>query len=102
VNRSLRPFKVEHGLFCRLVIAPKPADRANPAGLHNKRMEAACRALRALSLTSDLPEVTGVAQRMARLWTMARALPNLPPPFQFTEADAVRMAMDAHATREAA
>lgn len=102
MTRPLRSFKVEHGLFCRLAIAPRPSDRADVTGLHAKRMEAARRALLALSLTSDLPEVTAVARRMARLWTMARALPNPPPLFLFTEADAVRMALDAHAAREAA
>lgn len=97
----LGSFRAEHSRFCRLVIAPKPDDRADLDRLHALRMRAAFRALLAMSRRADLPDVIAVARRMSRVWTMARRLPNLPPPFQFSEADAVRMAQAAYAAREA-
>lgn len=97
--RPLQSFKIEHGLFCRLVIAPYPAICEDRELLHEKRMDAAARALRALARKAELDEVIEVARRMARLQRMTRGLPNPPPSFVFGEADAVRMAHEAFALR---
>lgn len=93
----LRSFKVEHGMFCRLVIAPKDSCRLNPKHLHALRMRAAWRAIRAAIKQYGSEETFLIARRMAGTWKMASSLPNRPPAFDFDEADAVSMVLDAKA-----
>jgi len=92
-----RSFKVEHGMFCRLVIAPKDSCRMNPKHLHALRMRAAWRAIRAAIKQYGSDEALMLARRMAGTWKMARSLPNQPPAFDFDETDAVSMVLDAKA-----
>ena len=93
----LRSFKIEHGLFCRLVIAPKHSCRLNPRNLHALRVRAAWRAICAALKQYSSDEAFLIARRMAGTWRMACSLPNLPPAFEFDEVDAVSMVLDAKA-----
>lgn len=93
----LRSFKVEHGLFCRMVIAPKDHCQLNPKRLHALRINAAWRAVRAAIKQYGSDETFVIARRMAGTWERARSLPNRPTEFNFDEADAVCMVLDAQA-----
>lgn len=93
----LRSFKIEHGLYCRLVIAPKDSYQLNPEHLHALRIRAAWRAICAAIKQYGNEEAFLIARRMAGTWKMACSLPNRPPSFDFDETDAVSMVLNAKA-----
>jgi len=95
-SRPLRPFKVEHAEFCRLVISPRWRHRnVTLAELEALRLAAAWRTIRAALRQMSPADVIEHACRMAAIWPQYCALPNCPPPFEFSEMDSVCMAQDA-------
>jgi hypothetical protein len=93
--RPLRSFKAEHAEFCRLVMSPRWRHRnLTLAELEAQRMAAAYRTISAALRKMPPDDVIALARRMATNWTRYASLPNCPPPFEFDEMDAVRMALD--------
>lgn len=90
VSRPLRSFKKEHGIFCRLVIAPKPVDCASLPELQANRNAAAWRAVRAAIRGGKLADAHAIAWRMADCAAQFSL-----PRFDFDVLGAERMALDA-------